>query len=75
MHPHGLVQLTKGTTLQFYLPQLSSVQREVYESPVVSLKYSAFRPHIVLMCIIWFSQQTAIISINSINRLVLVAET
>jgi hypothetical protein len=36
---------------------------------------SAFCPHSVFVCSIWFSQQTAIISLNSINRLGSVAET
>jgi hypothetical protein len=36
---------------------------------ILIYKVSAFCPHSVLMCSIWFSQQTAFISPNSFNRL------
>jgi hypothetical protein len=35
----------------------------------------AFCPHSVFMCFVWISEQTAIISLYSINLLVFIAET
>jgi hypothetical protein len=37
--------------------------------------HSTFCPHSVFMCFVWISEQTAIISLYSINRLVFVAES
>jgi hypothetical protein len=36
---------------------------------------SAFSPHSVFMCFVWITEQTAIISLYSINWLVFVTET
>ena len=36
---------------------------------------STFCPHSVSMCFVWISEQTAIISLYSINRLVCITET
>ena len=36
---------------------------------------SMFSPHGVFMCFVWISEQTAIISLYSINRLVFITET
>jgi hypothetical protein len=38
-------------------------------------KFSMFRPHSVFMCFVWISEQTAIISLYSINWLVFITET
>jgi len=43
--------------------------------PGLTLKNSTFCPHSVFMCSIWISEQTAIISLYSINRLVFIPET
>jgi hypothetical protein len=40
-----------------------------------SLKNSTFCPHSVFMCFVWISEQTAIISLYSINWLVFITET
>ena len=42
---------------------------------VQHLKNSTFFPHSVFMCFVWISEQTAIISLYSINWLVFVTET
>ena len=36
---------------------------------------STFYPHSVFMCFVWISEQTAIISLYSINWLVFITET
>ena len=36
---------------------------------------STFCPHSVFMCFVWISEQTAIISLYNINRLVFITET
>jgi len=36
---------------------------------------STFCPHTVFMCFVWISEQTAIISLHNINRLVFIAQT
>jgi len=38
-------------------------------------KTSTFNPHNVFMCFVWISEQTAIISLYSINWLVCIIET
>jgi len=45
---------------------------QVYNLRTVSLTFnsSTFSPHIVFMCFVWISEQTAIISLHSINWLV-----
>jgi len=42
---------------------------------VITAQNSTFCPHVVFMCFVWISEQTAIISLYSINWLVLVTET
>jgi hypothetical protein len=41
---------------------------------VSSIINSTFRPHSVFMCFVWISEETAIISLNSINWLVFMTE-
>ena len=41
----------------------------------LTLKSSTFYPHCVFMCFVWISEQTAIISLYSINWLVFITET
>ena len=50
-------------------------------SPVVTIcttsltfNNSTFCPHSVFMCLVWISEQTAIISLYNINRLVFITE-
>ena len=40
-----------------------------------TLKNPTFCPHIVFMCFVWISEQTAIISLYNIKRLVFITET
>ena len=47
----------------------------LYVPPRLTLKNSTFCPHSVFMCFVWISEQTAIISLYSINWLVFVTET
>jgi len=57
-------------------------QWSLYVLPVVTIcttsfifSNSTFCPHSVFMCCVWISEQTAIISLYSINRLVCITET
>jgi hypothetical protein len=43
--------------------------------PGLTFTNSAFCPHSVFMCFVWISEQTAIISLYSINWLVFITET
>jgi hypothetical protein len=43
--------------------------------PGVTFSNPTFCPHSVLMCFVWISEQTAIISLYSINRLVFITAT
>jgi len=43
--------------------------------PGSTLQNSTFCPHSVFMCFVWISEQTAIISLYSINWLVFITET
>jgi hypothetical protein len=56
---------------------LSSSLRSLLHSPVARLEVtnSTFCAHSVFMCFVWISEQTAIISLYSINWLVFVTET
>jgi hypothetical protein len=47
----------------------------LYVPPGLTCSNSAFCPHSVFMCFVWISEQTAIISLYSINWLVFIAET
>ena len=47
----------------------------LYAPQGLTLKNSTFCPHTVFTCFVWISEQTAIISLYSINRLVFVTET
>jgi hypothetical protein len=42
---------------------------------ILTCTNSTFRPHTVFMCFVWISEQTAIISVYSINWLVCITET
>ena len=42
--------------------------------PALTLKHSTFCPHTVFMCFVWIWEQTAIISLYSINWLVCITE-
>jgi len=47
----------------------------IYTPQTLRLRNSTFCPHIVFMCFVWISEQTVIISPNSINLLVFITET
>ena len=47
----------------------------LYVPPVLTFNNSSFCPHRVFMCFVWFSEQTAIISLYCINWLVFITET
>jgi hypothetical protein len=47
----------------------------LYVPPCLTFNNSTFCPHIVFMCFVWISEQTAIISLYNINWLVCVTET
>jgi hypothetical protein len=47
----------------------------VYVPPGLTFNNSTFCPHSVFMCFVWISEQTAIVSLYSINWLVCIAET
>jgi hypothetical protein len=46
-----------------------------YVPPGLTLTNSMFCPHSVFMCFVWIWEQTAIISLYSINWLVFITET
>jgi hypothetical protein len=46
-----------------------------YAPPVLKIRPCTFCPHSVFMCFVWISEQTAIISLYSINWLVCITET
>jgi len=52
----------------------STAQRSLYVPPGLTLTKSTFCPHTVFMCFVWISEQTAIISLYSINWLVCITE-
>jgi len=48
---------------------------DLYILPGLTFNNSTFCPHSVFMCFVWISEQTAIISLYSINWLVFITET
>ena len=58
--------------------EVSGAVRPIYGSLGVerlTVMHSAFCPHNVFVCSVWISEQTAIISLHSVNCLVFVTET
>jgi hypothetical protein len=51
------------------------VQWLLYVPPVLTFWISTFCPHCVFMCFVWIWEQTAIISLCSINWLVFISDT
>jgi hypothetical protein len=47
----------------------------LYVPPGLTFTNSTFCPHSVFMCFVWISEQTAIVSLYSINWLVFITET
>jgi hypothetical protein len=47
----------------------------IFLQPSLTFKISTFCPHSVFMCFVWISEQTAIISLYSINWFVCITET
>ena len=54
---------------------ICTAQRSLYVPPSLTFNNSTFCPHSVFMCFVWISEQTAIISLYSINWLVFATET
>jgi hypothetical protein len=52
-----------------------TAQWSLYVPPGLTFKISTFCPHSVFTCFVWISEQTAIISLYSINWLVFITET
>jgi hypothetical protein len=48
---------------------------ELYVPPGLTFTNATFCPHSVFMCFVWISEQTAIISVYSVNWLVFITET
>ena len=46
----------------------------LYVPPVLTINNSPFCPHSEFICSIWISEQTAIISLHNINRLIFITE-
>jgi hypothetical protein len=42
---------------------------------IVAFRKHAFRPHSAFICYVWFSEQTAVISLHSMNILAFIKET
>jgi hypothetical protein len=55
--------------------ELPEAQRLLYVPPGLTFTNSKFCPHSVFVCFVWISEQTAIISLYSINWLVFITET
>jgi len=58
-----------------YLQGTVNTARVLHVPPGLTCKVPTFCPHSVFMCFVWISEQTAIISVYSINWLVCVTET
>ena len=82
--PRRLQQQEASAASRQTLPSSAHIQLCVScpSSPVVTIctasltfSNSTFSPHSVFMCFVWISEQTAIISLYSINWLVCITET
>ena len=56
-----------GLTLLYIDPQRFKAQWLLYVPPGLTFNSYTFCPHNVFMCFVWISEQTAIISLYSIN--------
>jgi hypothetical protein len=81
--PVRLIKDVNGATLLIYeivyyyvCPGTATklVQWLLYVPPGSTFTNSSFCPHSVFMCFVWISEQTAIISLYSVNLLVFVTE-
>jgi hypothetical protein len=70
--PRRLLRVTFAHSLLFKRLEISGYF--MYHQ-VLHFKNSTFCPHSVFMCLVWISEQTAIISLYSINGLVFITET
>ena len=68
--------------MHYHVNQNSTAHWSLYVPPVVTIcttsftfNNSTFCPHSVFMCFVWIWEQTAIISLYSINWLVFITET
>jgi hypothetical protein len=61
---------------EFYVGLLTlTAQRSLYVPRGLTFSNSTFCPHSVFTCFVWISEQTAIISLYSINWLVFITDT
>jgi hypothetical protein len=60
--------------LQSPVVMICTVQWSLYVPPCLKLSNSTFCPHSVFICFVWIWEQTAIISLYSINCLVCITE-
>jgi hypothetical protein len=65
----------KVTEIDGSLVQSSKAQWLLYVPPGLTFTNSTFCPHSVFMCFVWISEQTAIVSLYSVNWLVFITET
>ena len=61
--------------LQSTVVTIRTAQWSLYVPTGLTLTYSTFCPHSAFMCFVWIWEQTAIISLYSINWLVFITET
>jgi len=79
--PYGhFNRATPRLTIDYALmsPRLLTFHKDqwsLYVPPGITFNNSTFCPHNVFICFVWISEQTANISIYSINRLVFITET
>ena len=83
IHTHAGNSLTPGLSKTVPQSTMISLRTNIshltsysaYKTPCLALKNSTFCPHSVFVCFVWISEQTAIISLYSINWLVCITET
>ena len=63
------------TTVEIPTDRFGVGQKSLHVPPCLTFSDSTFRPHRVFMCFVWIWEETAIISLYSINWLVFITET
>ena len=76
--PHFMCRKNSSLTETTFLLQGLAIRKNpkllLYVPPCLILRNSTFCPHSVFMCFVWIWEQTAIISLYSINWLVCITE-
>jgi len=67
--------LITGHVIRYLVTKPYKAQWSLRVPPALTLINSTFRPHSAFMCFVWIWEQTAIISLYSINWLVFITET